>query len=54
MTLEKEAERATAMLSGKVVTRVLRHREAEVVIEFVDGTRLFVDSESPLELSITD
>jgi len=53
MTLEEESERATAMLAGKVVTRVVRHREAEVLIEFEDGTRLCVDGASALEMSIT-
>ncbi|MGC4089961.1 MAG: hypothetical protein QM756_19150 [Polyangiaceae bacterium] len=52
--LEQEAERATALLAGKVVKRVWRHRGEEVGIEFVDGSRLFVDSlEEGLELSIT-
>ncbi len=53
MTLDEESERATAMLAGKVVARVVRHNDAEVLIEFADGTRLFVDSESALEISIT-
>ncbi|MGW8201336.1 hypothetical protein [Sphingomonas sp. VDB2] len=53
MTLEEEEERATSMLLGRVVVRVLRFREHEVLIEFDDGTRLFVDAAAPLELSIT-
>ena len=53
MTLDEEAERATGMLLGKVVRRILRHREQEVVIEFEDGSRFFVDCETSLELSIT-
>ena len=53
MTLEEESERATAMLLGKVVRRVMRHRDGEVAIEFADGSRLFADSGTPLELSIT-
>jgi hypothetical protein len=35
------------------VTVVRRHRAAEVMIEFSDETRLFVDAASPVELSIT-
>ena len=56
MTLDEEAVRATEMLSGKVVRTVWRHRPGEVGIEFVDGTRLFIDAppEEILELSITD
>lgn len=53
MTLEEETERATLLLVGKVVRRVMRHREGEVVIEFEDGSRFFADSDSSLELSIT-
>jgi len=53
MTLEEESEQATSILLGKVVRRILRHRDGEVLIEFEDGTRLFADSDAPLELSIT-
>ena len=54
MSLEQESDRATQLLSGKVVARVVRHREAEVLVEFTDGTRLFVDcSGTGVELSIT-
>ncbi len=53
MTLEEEGNHASAMLLGKVVKRVIRHRENEVMIEFEDGSRLFADSEAPLKLSIT-
>ena len=52
--LNAEAERATELLRGKVVARVERHREAEVMVEFTDGTRLYIDrSDSGVELSIT-
>ena len=52
--LSQEAARATEALDGKVVARVERHRASEVLIEFTDGTRLFVDgSTQGLELSIT-
>ncbi|MCL9998545.1 MAG: hypothetical protein NBV68_04130 [Erythrobacter sp.] len=53
MTLEEESERATAMLAGKMVARVMRHRDGEVQIEFECGTRLFVDGGTTLELTIT-
>ena len=52
MTLEEETDRAAAMLRGRIVRRVLRHREHEVLIEFEDGSRLFAVSDTPLELSI--
>lgn len=52
--LENEAERASEMLRGKVVARVIRNRPTEVLLEFTDGTRLFVDrAADALELSIT-
>lgn len=53
MTLEEESERATAMLLGKTVLRVMRFRDGEVVIEFEDGSRIFADSAAPIEVSIT-
>lgn len=52
--LEEEASQATSLLQGKVVTRVLRHRESEVLVEFSDGSRFFIDrSAHGVELSIT-
>lgn len=53
--LKEEAENATQLLAGKTVALVRRHRPAEVMIEFTDGTRLFVDrSEFGVELSVAD
>ncbi len=53
--LNKEAKEVTAMLRGKVVSKVWRHRPQEIGLEFADGTRLFVDiQEDGLELSITE
>ena len=51
--LTREGGSATKKLIGRSVRVVRRHRENELLIEFEDGTRLFVDSESGLELSIT-
>lgn len=54
--LNKEEQRATKLLKGKVVKRILRNRKEEVVIDFEDGTRFSIDwreSESELDLSIT-
>ena len=54
MDLEREAERATELLKGKVVARITLHRAKEVCVEFTDGTRLFVDHHpDEVELSIT-
>jgi hypothetical protein len=52
--LPQEAARATEALVGKVVVRIERHRASEILIEFSDGTRLFVDGTADgLELSIS-
>lgn len=51
--LSLEAEKASRMLAGLTVRVVRRHRPTELLIEFEDGTRLFVDAEGALELSIT-
>ena len=52
--LNSEAEKATKMLQGKTVSKILRYQKAEVLIEFSDGSRLYVDkSDTGLELSIT-
>ena len=53
-TLEDEAERLAVLLKGKVVSRLDRHRASELLVEFSDGTRLFVtQSNEGLELSVT-
>lgn len=53
MTRKEETERATALLRGKTVRRVMRHREQEVMIEFEDGSRLYANSDTAFELSVT-
>jgi hypothetical protein len=52
VTLGEESNRTTELLRGKVVSFVVRHRDREVMIQFEDGTRLFIDAETALELSI--
>ncbi|AMX93577.1 hypothetical protein EOA22_20640 [Mesorhizobium sp. M7A.F.Ca.US.014.04.1.1] len=55
MDLEEETVELTKLLSGKMVIHVWRFRAAEVLIEFTDGTRLFVDARSDaIECSVTD
>ena len=52
--LAQESIGATELIAGKSVARVVRDRIGSVLIEFTDGTRLFVDeSEDGLEISIT-
>jgi molybdopterin-binding protein len=51
---ENEAVKLTELLKGKVVKTVRRNRNSEVMIEFDDGTRLFVNMSSErLEFSVT-
>ena len=55
MKLDDEGLQATKLLEGRVVKAIHRHRAREVMVEFVDGSRLFVDwrEDRSLELSIT-
>lgn len=45
--------RLGALTAGLTVARVLRADEHELVIEFADGTRLFVRTDAGLEISVT-
>lgn len=51
--MDEESGRATSLLRGKIVHRIARHREQEVMIEFDDGSRLYVAGDAILEMSIT-
>ncbi|WP_187805597.1 hypothetical protein [Aquipseudomonas alcaligenes] len=52
--LKEESIKATELLKGRKVQAVVRHTPSEVLIQFTDGTRLFIDvSNEELELSIT-
>jgi hypothetical protein len=53
MTLDEEATRISELVEGKAIVAVYRHRASEIVIEFADGSRLFVDAISALEISVT-
>lgn len=54
-TLEREAKAIEELLAGKVLTGVIRHRSNEVVLQFSDGTRLFVNAQiqGSLDFSVT-
>jgi len=56
MNLDEEALLATGLLAGRTVRVVRRHGANELLVEFTDGTRLFVDgkADSSIELSITE
>ena len=51
---EKEARDITQLLQGKTVRAVKRFRAKEVLIEFTDDTRFFIDSiPNGLDFSVT-
>ncbi len=53
-SLKKESEIATKLQKGKIIKKIIRHKKKELIIEFTDGSRLFIDhKEKGLELSIT-
>jgi hypothetical protein len=53
--LNREAAEIALFIVGKRVSTVRRHRIGEIIIEFEDGTRLFVDrTPDGVEFSITD
>jgi len=55
LELKLEADRATEILKGKKVLKILRHRIGEFGIEFTDGKRLFLDHQpESIEISITE
>jgi len=55
MALKEEERELHRLLRGRTVKRILRNRRKELVIEFSNGTRLFVDGndKGALELSVT-
>jgi hypothetical protein len=55
MKLSDERKELRRLLLGKAVKRCRRHRKNELIVEFEDGTRLYVDGHAngELELSVT-
>ncbi len=52
--LKREANQLTKMLKGKSLLKIWRHRSNEIVVEFSDGSRLFVDAHKEgIETSVT-
>ncbi len=48
------SRRLSALIKGQQVAKVLRADDREVVLEFTDGTRLFVDNrDGRLDISVT-
>jgi len=53
--LAEESRRLNNLIRGKAVKRTKRFRPSELLIEFEDGTRLFVNAvDGGLELSVTE
>jgi hypothetical protein len=54
--LSQEAQNLTELLGGKTVKIVRRRSSSEVLVEFADGTRLFVDgiNDAQLDFSVTE
>jgi hypothetical protein len=54
--LSQEAQDLTKLLVGKTVKIVRRHRGSEVLVEFADGTRLFINgiNGAVLDFSVTE
>lgn len=54
MNLAEEEKRLNELLKGKTVLRIVRNRPKEILVEFDDATRLFVNHEDDaLDLSVT-
>jgi hypothetical protein len=53
MTPKDLEEKATELIRGKVVNFCKLHRENYFMIEFSCGTRLYINAESELDISIT-
>lgn len=52
--LVTESQRATSLLKRRAVSAIKRERGNDLLVEFEDGVRLYIDSKAPLELSITN
>ena len=54
MNLEDESHKLTDLLRGKTVRLARRKKTGELLVEFDDGSRLFVNAKgNELELSVT-
>lgn len=51
--LDNEAKSLNNLLKGKVIIECYRHREGELVLILSDDTKLFINSDVCLELSVT-
>lgn len=52
-TLEKEANSISNLLKDKSVKKIYRPTKSEICIEFVDGTRFFIDTNRSINLDFS-
>lgn len=53
--LDKEAENIKSILDGKIISDIKRFNTDEILLQFSDGTRFYINKKDPgLEFSITD
>jgi hypothetical protein len=46
-------KRLNSLLAGKLIEKIWLNEDKELVIQFKGGGRLLIDSNSPLDLSVT-
>lgn len=51
--LEEQANQLTKLLKGSEVLECVRNEDGEILVKFTNGMRLFVNSETSLDLSVT-
>jgi hypothetical protein len=52
--LNDDELRLQSLIADKVISRVRRHRPSELMLEFTDGSRLFINVDGQdLDLSVT-
>ncbi|WP_185826937.1 hypothetical protein [Shewanella canadensis] len=51
--LDEQASQLTQLLRGNEVLECIRNEEGEILVKFTNGMRLFINSDKPLDLSVT-
>ncbi|NRA73108.1 MAG: hypothetical protein HRU24_19125 [Gammaproteobacteria bacterium] len=53
LELEEQAKQLTGLLKGNAVHECIRNEDGEILVKFTNGMRLFINAETPLDLSVT-
>ena len=53
LELEKQGPRIAELLKGLSIESCYRNKSTELIIQFSNGARMFIDSSEPIEISIT-